>query len=91
MLPAICLVMRKMGKKKEKITYIDDGRTIADMSGIRGGGPKLERSSYTPRASLKEQWKTYWSAVKLMLRPMLVAVAGILVIYLLVYILFSVI
>lgn len=79
-----------MGKKKEKITYIDDGRTIADMSGVRGGGPKLERSPYTPRASFKEQWQTYWSAVKLMARPMLVVVAGILVIYVLIYILFAV-
>ncbi|MGM9602196.1 MAG: hypothetical protein ACI3W5_11545 [Faecousia sp.] len=80
-----------MGKKKEKITYIDDDRTIADMSGVRGGLPKSSRNPYTPRASFKEQWQTYWSVVKLMLRPMLVVVVGILVIYALTYLLFSVI
>ena len=28
---------KKQKKKKEKIIYIDDGRTIADMSGTSGG------------------------------------------------------
>lgn len=79
-----------MGKKKEKITYIDDGRTIADMSGVTGGMPKANRIPYTPRASLKEQWQTYWAATKMMFRPMLVVVLGILVIYVILYILFSV-
>lgn len=75
--------------KKEKITYIDDGRTIADMSGVRGGLPKSDRNPYAPRASLKEQFGTFWSAMKMMLRPMLVVVAGIAVIYIIMYILFS--
>lgn len=79
-----------MGKKKEKITYIDDGRTIADMSNVSGGWTKSNRNPYAPRASFQEQWNTYWSAVKLMLRPMLVVVVGILVIYVILYILFSV-
>ena len=72
-----------MGKKKERITYIDDGRTIADMSGVTGGFSRKAPGSY--RASFKEQWKTYWSAVKLMFRPMLVVIIALGIIYMLLY------
>lgn len=80
-----------MGKKKEKITYIDDGRTIADMSGVSGGFFHKSRPEWNPRPSVKEVWNTYWAAVKLMVRPMLVAVGGLTVIFVILYILFSVI
>lgn len=73
--------------KKEKITYIDDGRTIADMSGISGGVPR--NRDYRPRASLKEQWQTYWNAVKMMLLPMLVVVGAIILIYIVITVLFT--
>ena len=76
-------------RKKEKITYVDDGRTIADMSGVSGGMPRSDRSPYTPRASLKEQFGTFWAAMKMMIRPMLVVVAGIVLIYILMYVFFS--
>ena len=70
-----------MGKnnkdKKSKPIYIDDGSTVADMSGVsRGGTPKSTKSSSRPRASFKEQFKTYTDAVKMMFPPML-AVLGI--------------
>ncbi len=68
-------------KKREKIKYIDDGRTVADMSGVKGGAHFSSKSSLTPRASMKEQWKTYWGAVKMMFVPMLVAVGAIIVVY----------
>ena len=48
-----------MAKKKEKITYIDDGRTLADMSGVPGSRLN-RRHSAGPRASFKEVWATYW-------------------------------
>ena len=80
-----------MAKKKEKITYVDDGRTIADMSGVNAGLPRSDRGPYTPRASLKEQWQTYWAATKMMVKPMLVVVLGLIVIYIVLYILFSLI
>ena len=68
-------------KKKEKITYIDDGRTIADMSGI-SGGPRLSGNQYgRPRSSAKEIWKTYLGAVKMMFFPMLLVICGIIIIY----------
>ena len=80
-----------MGKqKKEKITYVDDGRTIADMSGVTGGRRFSSRPAYVPGPSFKEAWKTYWNAVKMMLVPMLVTIAGIGLIYLIVLLIFSV-
>ena len=79
-----------MGKKKEKITYIDDGRTIADMSNVSGGWSTSGRSKYTPPAPLREQLNTFWTAMKMMFKPMLVVVGGIVVIYVILYLLFSV-
>lgn len=80
-----------MGKreKKEKITYIDDGRTIADMSNVSGGFRVPKREKWTPGTSLKEQFGTFWAAMKMMFKPMLVVVGGIVVIYLLILIIFS--
>lgn len=68
---------KKNSKKKEKITYIDDGRTIADMSGTSRVNPLLGSPSRSSergkrRASAREVWRTYWSAVKTMLLPMIV-------------------
>lgn len=71
-----------MGKKikKEKITYIDDGRTLADMSAIPGG--RLgSRNPYGPRSSAKDKWNTYWSAVRMMFLPMLATIGAICVIF----------
>ena len=76
-------------KKKEKIIYVDDGRTIADMSGVQSG-PRLFRESSRPRPRAKEVWKTYWTAVKMMILPMLVVVCGMIVVYLILYFLFRI-
>ena len=77
-----------MGRKKEKITYIDDGRTLADMSGVKGGMRLPQRDPYRPRASLKEQWQTYLAAVKMMFTPMLVVIVGIGIVYMVISALF---
>lgn len=74
-------------KKKEKITYIDDGRTLADMSALGGG---IGSSGSRPRSGWKDIWNTYWSAVKMMFVPMLVVVGAIVVIYLVMTFLFLV-
>ncbi len=80
-------------KKKEKIVYIDDGSTIADMSGvgrkpvsrpvqpIHGG--KQKRQPTTRAGSI---WQTYKDAVRAMIGPMLITIGGISVIFLLVWI-----
>ena len=78
-----------MGKqKKEKIVYVDDGRTIADMSGVTGGRHFAPRASHVPGPSFKEVWKTYWNAVRMMFGPMLAVIAGICVIYLVMLVIF---
>lgn len=76
-----------MAKKKEKITYIDDGRTIADMSGV--SGPRLgNRNPARPRPNAKEVWKTYWNAVKMMIGPMITLICALGVIYMILYFIF---
>lgn len=80
--------IRNYGRKKEekrKITYIDDGRTIVDMSGVTGN---RKFSSTGTTSTPKEIWNTYWSAVKLMFKPMLVVIGFLVVIYLAATILF---
>lgn len=77
---------KKEKKKKEKITYIDDGRSFADMSGVQGGF-KFSKKGTT--ASPKEIWGTYWSAVKMCFKPMLVVVAFLCVIFAIAYIAFG--
>lgn len=76
-----------MAKKKEKVKYIDDGRTIADMSGLRTG-PRLKSNPYRPPLKFMDVLKTYFSAVKMMFMPMLVVVVGICVIYMILFAVF---
>jgi len=76
--------MAKDKKKKKKNTYVDDGRTIADMSmlyGNRAGSNNENRSSaprgafsFRPGHTPKDWAKTYWEAVKLNLIPMFVTI-----------------
>ena len=74
-------------QKKNKPVYIDDGSTIADMSGIRGSGRShRSRNQSAPRASFKEIFKTYTDAVRMMFFPMLAVLGIIALAYLIVYI-----
>lgn len=79
-----------MGKKKkrEKPVYVDDGRTLADMSAIPGsrlgGGNRLS----TPGRA-RDIWQTYWQAVKMMFLPMLAVIGALVIIYLILYFLFA--
>ena len=76
-----------MGKKKEKITYIDDGRTLADMSNV--GGPRLTSNPLKPSTRFKDAWATYWGAVKMMFLPMLAVIGGLVIVYGIMYLIFS--
>ncbi|MGM9643188.1 MAG: hypothetical protein ACI3XI_08275 [Eubacteriales bacterium] len=91
---------KKEKKKREKTVWVDDGRTIADMSGVqrRGFGPSLsdanpkrqsatEKSYYSDRPKWKDCLATYFAAVKMMFIPMLVVIAGICLIFLTLYLL----
>ena len=73
--------------KKEKITYIDDGRTLADMSGL--SRPRLTRDKLKPAPRFKDAWATYWNAVRMMFLPMLAVIGALVVIYGVLYFLFA--
>ncbi len=80
-------------KKKEKIVYIDDGSTVADMSGLGRKplghptqpmhGGKQKRQPTTRAGSV---WETYKAAVRSMIGPMLVTLGGITVVFALLWI-----
>ena len=72
--------------KKEKITYIDDGRSLADMSGVQGSMFRFSKRSTV--SSYRAQWQTYWSAVKMMFLPMLVVMGFICVLFLILWFIF---
>ena len=76
-------------KKKEKITYIDDGRSFADLSDVHGMGGDFKFSKTGTTSSPKEIWNTYWSAVKFMFKPMLVVVGFLCVLFALATIAFT--
>ena len=65
-------------EKKEKIIYIDDGSTIADMSNVVNGKAWKKRGT---ASSARDIWRTYWSAVRMMVKPTLIAVGFLLVAY----------
>ena len=71
--------------KKKKVKYIDDGRTIADMTTLSGGYnlPRLQRSSFKQRA------KTYFQTCRMMLLPMFIVMAAICVIFGILWLVFS--
>lgn len=77
-------------KKKEKTVYVDDGRTIADMSALSSGNRLGRRDPSHPGPTFKEAWCTYWKAVRLMILPMLAVIGGLVIIYAIIYLLFSV-
>ena len=74
--------MRKQREKakdgeKEKIIYIDDGSTVADMSGTRKGKEPKQRST------AREKMKTYFAVVKKMIVPLLCTLCAFSLIYVL--------
>lgn len=78
--------MAKKSKKKheEKITYIDDGSTIADMSAL-DGRPKNSEKLPLGRNSFGDKVATYFAAVKKMFGPMLWTILGICVVFGIIY------
>ena len=68
-----CLKLNNMAKeknKKEKVRYIDDGRSLADMSALRG----VDKRYVGPKGGFKAQARTYWNTVKMMFIPMMVTI-----------------
>ena len=75
----------KKKKKKERVKYIDDGRTIADMSALSGANKKYQKS----KGTAKEQLTTYWNAVKLMFVPMMITIGIISAVFLIMWLLLT--
>jgi uncharacterized membrane protein len=93
--------MSKNKKKREKVVWIDDGRTIADMSNLptRGLGrslsdarPKKEMSEtekqfYKAQPKWREYLTTYFAAVRMMFLPMLAVIGIISIAFLILFVL----
>lgn len=87
--------MKKDKKKKEKITYIDDGSTVADMSALggkkRSSDGKNGRNGGAPRllpghhSTFREQAQTYFDAVRMMFLPMLVVIGILTLVFLILW------
>ncbi len=80
---------KKEKKKKEKVIYVDDGRTIADMSNVKGGASKYFRNDTPSYSTGKEKWTTFFDAFRMMLLPTLVFGGAIALLYGIMYLLFK--
>ncbi len=84
---------RQPKPKKEKIVWIDDGSTIADMSGVGGKRRKQGNPHHAPRGNTKgkpmtrrrEIANTYMDACRMMFMPMMVTLFIIAVAFLLLW------
>ncbi len=76
-------------KKNKKTVYIDDGRTIVDMSTLGGSSSKNAKNSGPVGSRFRDKMRTYFESVKLMLLPMLLVLGLIAVAFLLLYLLLS--
>lgn len=79
--------MSKKKEKKEKIKYVDDGRTIADMSGVSDRRRWLRGGT---TSSVRDIWSTYWNATKMMFLPTLAVVGLLLTAFLIVALIFKI-
>ena len=71
--------MEKEKQKKEKIIYIDDNSTVADMSNTR-----REKKGQKKQSTFREKARTYFTVVKKMIFPMLVTLLALTIAYLVV-------
>ena len=79
-----------MAKKKEKIVWVDDGRTVADMSGV---GSALNSSPKAPKnvrahSPLREKLRTFFDTMGFMLLPTLCIMALVAAAFLIFWLLF---
>ena len=78
--------------KKEKIRYVDDGSTVVDMQAMEDSRRRPGEKPYDPSAkgTLKEQFRTYFAAVKLMFWPMMITLGIIFLSFLITWIFFTI-
>lgn len=83
---------KKPKKKREKITWIDDGSTVVDMSGVgKGASRRAEPKPITKKGKPMNRFQdcaaTYFGAMKMMFVPMLVTLGIICLVFLFLWIL----
>lgn len=74
--------------KQNKPIYVDDGRPLADMSGVDAGFSRFFRSDGHSTGTTRDRLGTFWAAFKMMLLPTLVFGGALAVIYGIIYLLF---
>ena len=74
--------------QKKQTTYVDDGRPLADMSGVDAGLGRFFRSDGPSTGSFRDRMGTFWAAFKMMLLPTLVFGGALAVLYGIIYLLF---
>ena len=84
------MAKREKKAKKEKIRYIDDGSTVVDMQPLVDANrrPWQKKQEGGAKGTVREQIRTYFAAVKLMLVPMFVTLGIIFVSFLITWIFF---
>jgi hypothetical protein len=76
--------------KKEKIIWVDDGSTVADMSGV-GRKPRRDprseaaRSGKKPPSRMRACADTYFATMRMMVKPMLITIGIICAVFLLLW------
>ena len=73
--------------KKKKNVYIDDGRTIVDMSCI--GKSSVSNDNTQMPHGFRDKIRTYFESVKLMLLPMLITLGIVAAAFGILYLLLS--
>ena len=76
--------------KKEKIVWVDDGSTVADMSGVgrkprRDAGADATRKGKKPPSRMRDCANTYVATMRMMIVPMLVTMGIICLVFLLLW------
>lgn len=82
--------MSNKEKKKEKTVYVDDGRTIADMSSIQGGASKYFRNNGPSYSSFKDKMATFFDAFCMMLLPTAVIGGGLALLFGILWLIFKI-
>lgn len=80
---------KKAKKKKEKVVYYDDGRTVADMSNVSRRWSPSTRQTVRRKGRGREIWHTYWGAVRMMFGPMLAVIVVLIILYMILTVVFT--
>ena len=72
----------KENKKKEKVTYIDDGSTVVDMNvpGMKWHDPNLGKNP-RPKTSYRDSLKTFFAVQRRMIIPLIIVLTIMLIMY----------